>query len=68
MLNLVPNKLILDMIKKAILEKVDHSNGFLIDGYPRQVEQGIEFEKDVSRSLFLTQFHRNILFKLADNY
>ena len=56
------------MIKKAILEKVDHSNGFLIDGYPRQVEQGIEFEKDVSRSLFLTQFHRNILFKLADNY
>ena len=44
---LVPNKLILDMIKKAILERVDNSNGFLIDGYPRQVEQGIEFEKDV---------------------
>jgi adenylate kinase len=37
------------MIKKAILEKLDHSNGFLIDGYPRQVEQGIEFEKDVSK-------------------
>lgn len=24
-----------------------HSKGFLIDGYPREVQQGIEFEKTV---------------------
>ena len=55
---LVPNKLILDMIRKAIIEKLDESNGFLIDGYPRQVEQGIEFEAQVLFNIFL-----NLVFK-----
>jgi hypothetical protein len=44
---LVPNKVVLDLIKEAMLAKVDSSNGFLIDGYPRQVDQGTEFEKEV---------------------
>ena len=30
-----------------MLAKKDTSNGFLIDGYPRAVEQGIEFEKEI---------------------
>lgn len=45
---LVPNDIVLDLIREAMLAKVDSSNGFLIDGYPRQVDQGIEFEKKVS--------------------
>jgi hypothetical protein len=35
---------------KDIIDKVKGiktSKGFLIDGYPRQVDQGIEFEKQV---------------------
>jgi adenylate kinase len=44
---LVPNKVVLNMIKEAMLEKVKDSNGFLIDGYPRKIEQGIEFEKEI---------------------
>ena len=44
---LVPNELVLGMIKKAMLEKVATSKGFLIDGYPRQVDQGIQFEEQV---------------------
>ena len=44
---LVPNKVVLDMIKEAMLAKVKTANGFLIDGYPRKVEQGVEFEKEV---------------------
>jgi len=49
---LVPNKVVLDMIKEAMLAKVKTANGFLIDGYPRKVEQGVEFEKEVF-SLFV---------------
>ncbi|CAF0891757.1 unnamed protein product [Brachionus calyciflorus] len=44
---LVPNEIVLDMLKEAMIEKVDESNGFLIDGYPRKVEQGLEFEKKI---------------------
>ena len=44
---LVPNEIVLDMIRDAMLANADKSNGFLIDGYPRQVDQGIEFENTV---------------------
>jgi adenylate kinase len=44
---LVSNQLVLDMIKDAMLKHASTSKGFLIDGYPRQVDQGIEFEKQV---------------------
>ena len=44
---LVSNQLVLDMIKDAMLSKIKTSKGFLIDGYPRQVDQGLEFEKQV---------------------
>ena len=45
---LVSNQLVLDMLKDAMLAKMKTSKGFLIDGYPRQVDQGIEFEKQVN--------------------
>lgn len=38
---------VLDMIKEAMIAKADVSKGFLIDGYPREVKQGEEFEKKV---------------------
>ena len=44
---LVSNQLVLDMIKDNMLKNASTSKGFLIDGYPRQVDQGIEFEKQV---------------------
>lgn len=46
---LVPNEIVLDLLKEAMIDKVDTSNGFLIDGYPRKVEQGIEFEKKIGQ-------------------
>ncbi|KAL4553830.1 adenylate kinase isoenzyme 1-like, partial [Arapaima gigas] len=42
---LVPLETVLDMIKEAMIAKADTSKGFLIDGYPREVRQGEEFEK-----------------------
>ncbi len=46
---LVPNQIVLDMIKDAMLKTVHSSKGYLIDGYPRQVDQGLEFEKHVNK-------------------
>uniref|UniRef100_A0AAY5KFU4 Adenylate kinase isoenzyme 1 n=1 Tax=Esox lucius TaxID=8010 RepID=A0AAY5KFU4_ESOLU len=44
---LVPLDTVLDMIKDAMIAKADVSKGFLIDGYPREVKQGEEFEKKI---------------------
>ena len=44
---LVSNQIVLDMIKDAMLKNISSSKGFLIDGYPRQIDQGLEFEKQV---------------------
>ncbi|CAF3725752.1 unnamed protein product [Rotaria sp. Silwood1] len=39
---------ILGLIKDAIYETADKASGFLIDGFPRRIEQGIQFEQDVA--------------------
>ena len=43
---LVPLETVLEMIKNKINENSDAA-GFLIDGYPREVEQGLQFEKTI---------------------
>jgi len=45
---LVPKDIVLDLIKKAILKNADTAKGFLIDGYPREIEQGIDFENKIA--------------------
>ena len=43
---LVPLETVLKMIKNKINQNSDAA-GFLIDGYPREVEQGLQFEKTI---------------------
>ena len=43
---LVPNEMVLDMMKSAIAANPE-AKGFLIDGYPRTVDQGKSFEEVV---------------------
>nr|XP_014426974.2 adenylate kinase isoenzyme 1 isoform X1 [Pelodiscus sinensis] len=45
---LVPLDTVLDMLRDAMVAKADISKGFLIDGYPREVKQGAEFEKKIA--------------------
>ncbi|KAJ6654577.1 hypothetical protein lerEdw1_006730 [Lerista edwardsae] len=45
---LVPLDAVLAMLKDAMLEQADDCKGFLIDGYPREVNQGVEFEKKIA--------------------
>lgn len=44
---LVPLEVVLDLLKEAIYKALPDSKGFLIDGYPREKEQGILFEKKI---------------------
>ena len=51
---LVPREVVLDLIRSAIEKNVATAKGFLIDGYPREVEQGIDFENKVAiQSVFI---------------
>ncbi|UJR13441.1 hypothetical protein I4U23_000455 [Adineta vaga] len=45
---LVPMEVVLDLLKEQMLEKADHSKGFLIDGYPREVPQAKKFEEMIA--------------------
>ncbi|XP_022112304.1 adenylate kinase isoenzyme 1 [Pieris rapae] len=45
---LVPNDVVLDLLKEAIIARAGESKGFLIDGYPREKSQGIAFEKSIA--------------------
>lgn len=45
---LVPNDIVLELLKEAILKHMPTSNGFLIDGYPREESQGQAFEQSIA--------------------
>merc|ERR1712033_41613 len=45
---LVPLATVLDLLAEAMLKRLGGSKGFLIDGYPREVAQGEEFEKAIA--------------------
>ncbi|XP_075991896.1 adenylate kinase isoenzyme 1-like [Anticarsia gemmatalis] len=45
---LVPNNIVLDLLKEAMQKHAGRASGFLIDGYPRERSQGIEFEKAIA--------------------
>ncbi|KAM6169981.1 adenylate kinase isoenzyme 1 [Rhynchocyon petersi] len=50
---LVPLETVLDMLRDAMVAKVETSKGFLIDGYPREVKQGEEFERRIGQPTLL---------------
>merc|ERR1712244_28384 len=45
--DLVPLFVVLDLLAEAMIAKLSGSKGYLIDGYPREVAQGQEFEKEI---------------------
>ncbi|CAH1785749.1 unnamed protein product, partial [Owenia fusiformis] len=45
---LVPLDVVLDLLKEAMVAKAPGSKGYLIDGYPRELEQGARFEKEIT--------------------
>jgi len=45
--DLVPLEVVLDLIAEAMLKQVSTSKGYLIDGYPREQQQGVQFEQSI---------------------
>ena len=41
---------VLQLLKEAMIDNIATSKGFLIDGYPRELEQGTRFEAEVRRT------------------
>ncbi|KAK5977658.1 hypothetical protein GCK32_009289 [Trichostrongylus colubriformis] len=63
---LVPLEIVLDLIKEAMLKEVAKgSKGFLIDGYPREVKQGEQFEREIqeAKSVIFFDVAEDILVK-----
>ncbi|ESO98837.1 hypothetical protein LOTGIDRAFT_113888, partial [Lottia gigantea] len=54
--DLVPLDTVLAMLKDAMIAKADKSKGFLIDGYPRELDQGLRFEKEVAKCTCVLYF------------
>lgn len=46
--DLVPLDQVLMLLKDAMLKHASTSKGYLIDGYPRELDQGLRFEKEVT--------------------
>lgn len=51
--NLVPNEMVLESLKRRLLMN-DLSDGFILDGFPRNLEQAIEYEK------ILKELHKDL--------
>lgn len=53
---LVPLDAVLGLLTEAMLTNVTSSKGFLIDGYPRELEQGLTFEKQIAECSVILNF------------
>jgi len=54
---LVPLEVVLDLIKEAMVKEfAKGSHGFLIDGYPREVKQGDQFEAEIMEAALVIYF------------
>lgn len=53
--NLVPQEVVIQLLKDAMLKHPD-SPGFLIDGFPREISQGVQFEEEVVECHFILFF------------
>eukprot|EP00761_Pharyngomonas_kirbyi_P011847 gb/GECH01011873.1/.p1 GENE.gb/GECH01011873.1/~~gb/GECH01011873.1/.p1 ORF type:complete len:191 (+),score=51.47 gb/GECH01011873.1/:1-573(+) len=49
---IVPKEVTIGLLKKAILE-ADNETGYLIDGFPRAIDQSEDFENNVVKSKFM---------------
>ncbi|XP_046330687.2 uncharacterized protein LOC124114162 [Haliotis rufescens] len=55
--DLVPLDEVLLLLKEAMVAKAASSKGFLIDGYPRELDQGKRFESEIAVAKFVMYFN-----------
>jgi len=52
---------VLTLLKEAMLKHSATSKGFLIDGYPRELDQGKRFEADVAAVECVVYFEASVV-------
>lgn len=55
---LVSKDIVLDMIKQAMLKSAGTAKGYLIDGYPREIDQGKDFESKVHKLTLIIRIYQ----------
>ncbi|KAH9376755.1 hypothetical protein HPB48_010949 [Haemaphysalis longicornis] len=63
---LVPLDIVLQLLKEGIKKSMDKSKGFLIDGYPRNTEQGDRFEAERRSETQVCKCTHLLYFEVAD--
>nr|BAN20878.1 hypothetical protein [Riptortus pedestris] len=53
---LVPNEVVMELLAEKMLSELSNTKGYLIDGYPREVDQGLQFEKDIGTCKLILYF------------
>jgi len=53
------------LLKEAMLKHSATSKGFLIDGYPRELDQGKRFEADVAAVECVVYFEVNVIYRMG---
>lgn len=53
---LVSNDEVLNLLERAMLLRVSQAKGFLIDGYPREKDQGVAFEEQIAPADLIIYF------------
>ncbi|KAL3320384.1 Adenylate kinase isoenzyme 1 [Cichlidogyrus casuarinus] len=53
---LVSLEKVLELLKNAMVKLIEKNKGFLIDGYPRELEQGTKFEAEVAPCQLVVAF------------
>lgn len=61
--------IILELLREAMVTSLDHTQGFLVDGYPQEVKQGEEFGRRVSVALgIIPEETHGILLRLGEKF
>lgn len=53
---LVPNEVVMELLAEKMLAELSQTKGYLIDGYPREVDQGVKFESDIGPCKLILYF------------
>lgn len=67
--NMVPNEVVLDILARKMADTVDGATGFLIDGFPLDLEEAAAFEQQVvpvTRIVYLKLEKEDMLQRLTD--
>ena len=62
--NLLPDEIILPILTKH-LEHEDHAHGFILDGFPRNIDQAQQFDQKIDNVIYIRLDDKEALWRIA---